>query len=438
MFEKICEVLDNKNVLILGFGKEGKSTYSFIKKYAHCKSVTIADSKGISIADKNVHIKTGADYQKEIDGFDVIIKSPGIVLENQNESILKKLTSQTELFMMCYRDRTIGITGTKGKSTTSTLLYHILKSKYENCLLIGNIGIPSFDMIEIINSDTIIVYELSAHQLEYIHTSPNISVLINLYPDHLDHYGTYEKYVQAKENIYKYQTKYDVLFCNSKNFPASCEAQVFSVSSDDKNADIFIDSNTIWFNGNGITIEENATSLVGKHNLFNIAIVYGICKRYNVSDKEFLAALKTYTPLAHRLQYIGEYNGVKYYDDSISTICETTIQAMKSLGNIGSVIIGGMDRGIDYTPLCEYLKKGTADYIILIPDSGVRIYKSLQNSSVIDRTVLASDLKDAVEKAKKLTKEGKICLLSPAAASYGFFENFEARGAAFKEYVFSK
>lgn len=434
MFDKICNVVNGKNVLILGFGREGKSTYRFLCKYAKCKSVTIADSRELEPVE-NAELKVGADYQKGIEKFDVIIKSPGIVLENQSEDLLKKITSQTELFFMCFSNQTIGITGTKGKSTTSTLIYHILKDKVDDCLLMGNIGVPSFDMMEQIDDKTIIVYELSCHQLEYTNISPKTAIMLNLYPEHLDHYGTYEKYVHAKENIYRYQKENDLLICNAANLPKECGGKVLSISSDGTSADIMTHERNIRYNGKEIMINENDTALVGNHNVFNIAAAYAVCGEYGVNDEEFFASLKTYKPLAHRLEFIGEKDGVKYYDDSISTICETTIQALESLKNVGSVIIGGMDRGIDYTPLTEYLKNAEVDNIILIPNTGECIAEILKNTDIAEKVVMADDLRDAAEKAKKITEKGKICVMSPAAASYGFFKNFEERGKAFKEYI---
>lgn len=434
MFDKICNTLNNKNVLILGFGREGRSTYNFIKKYAKCACVTVADSRELEPIDGAV-LKTGERYQENIDKFDVIIKSPGIVLENTSENLLRKVTSQTELFFESYRDRIIGITGTKGKSTTSTLIYHILKNKLDNCLLMGNIGIPSFDMLDSINDDTVIVYELSCHQLEYTEISPKTAVLLNLYPEHLDHYGTYEKYVHAKENIYRYQQNGDLLICNNEILPENHAGKLLSIAFDDISADINVKDRCINYKNNTLLIDETATLLVGNHNVFNIAAAYAVCREYGVSEDEFTEYLKSYKPLAHRLEYIGEKDGIKYYDDSISTICETTIQALESLKNVGSVIIGGMDRGIDYTPLTDYLENADVDNIILIPDTGVRIRNTLKDKAVYANIITAENLKDAVEKAKECTEKGKICVMSPAAASYGFFKNFEQRGEAFKEYI---
>lgn len=435
MYNEICKFVDGKNVLILGFGREGKSTYDFLKKHASCASITIADSRMLDGVDGAL-LKCGADYQKDMEKYDIIIKSPGIVLENANEEILQKLTSQTEMFFACYRNQIIGITGTKGKSTTSTLIYHILNSASGNCVLMGNIGIPSFDMLDSIDESTVIVYELSCHQLEYTKISPKTAVLLNLYPEHLDHYGTYEKYTAAKQNIYRYQKNGDVLICNADILPEEYGGRLVSITTGEKNADIAVNGRDIRIGTEKVHIGEDNTLLVGNHNVFNIAVCYAICTEHGVQKEEFLKYLKTYKPLAHRLEYLGEKDGVKYYDDSISTICETTIQALESLNNVGSVIIGGMDRGIDYTPLVEYIKTADVDNIILIPDTGNRIYEMLSHTEVAANVVCAEGLEEAVKKAKEITRKGKVCVMSPAAASYGFFKNFEERGKAFYKYIF--
>jgi len=428
LWENIREKTNGKNVVILGFGREGKSSLKALEKYAECRSIVIAD---LNEVESEYPVISGGNYQKELDRFDVIIKSPGIVLED--ESILPKVTSQAELFLEAMRDDVIGVTGTKGKSTTSTLLYHILKSRY-NAVMMGNIGIPAFDAAERSGDGEIFVFEMSSHQLEYTKVSPKRAVYINLYPEHLDHYGTFEKYRHAKENIYRYQKAGDILWCDKSLVPNECRADIISVSTSDMSADVYINGREISSHMGNIFIKEDDTVLVGNHNVHNIGIVYDICRRYGLSDEEFLRELKTYKPLPHRLEYIGEKDGIKYYDDSISTICETAIQALTSLENVGSILIGGMDRGIDYTPLCEFLKRNPPDNIILMYDTGKRIYDMLKGS-IKERLILTENLEEAVSAAKEHTEKGRICLLSPAAASYGFFKNFEERGEKFREFA---
>lgn len=440
MISKICDKLNNKKLLILGYGREGKSTYRFIRKHFPDMILGIHDKNEIKDNLQNVTIHNGSSYQDILSDYDLIIKSPGIVFNCMNSRDLKKLTSQTELFLEFYRDRTIGITGTKGKSTTSSLIYHVLKSAGYDVLLVGNIGIPVFDVLEQIKEDTYIVYEMSSHQLEYVSNSPHIGIYLNIYQEHLDHYGTFEKYAAAKENIFKYQQKGDLLIYNrsfvdpGKKFKAA----TMTITNSSEDADVVVKDYQIRYQDHVLEINEDELLLKGQHNIYNIGAAYCIAKHLGIEDKDFYQAVKTFQPLPHRMEYVGEVRGVKYYNDSISTCCETTIQAVNSIKNIDTVILGGMDRGIEYKPLVDFLLNSRVKNLILMPDTGHRIRNLILNSAGdgnSKKIFMVSDLAEAVRTAKKETEPGKTCLFSPAAASYGFFRNFEERGEAFKKFV---
>lgn len=439
MLETLRKLIKGKKVLVLGFGREGKSTLQMIEKAGGFLAAAVSDKNPVEAG--GVKVISGKHYLDVLDDYDVVFKSPGIVLPHPVSDYQCAIVSQTEVFFRRFKNQIIGITGTKGKSTTTTLLYHILKSGGFKTALAGNIGIPVFDIAESIDDDTKIVVELSCHQLEYMTVSPKIGVLMNIYEEHLDHYGTMEKYVAAKENIYRNQVDGDILFCNEHHLPeeGACRASVVSIGTEPTKADIAVGDSDIRFKGHTFHIPEHEMKLFGHHNYFDIAIVYGICRELGMSDEVFKEGLCSYEPLPHRLQYIGTVNDVRYYDDSISTICETTIQALEGLKNVGSVLIGGMDRGIDYHDLEKYLDRSDVSYIILMADTGKRIYEEIGRDfpdfSRPERLVLVDTLWAAVEKAKELTKPGKCCVLSPAAASYGIFKNFEERGEVFTKYV---
>lgn len=423
----IIEELKNKRIAILGFGKEGQSTYRYIRKYLCDQELTIADLHPIDTSNLT-HVQTmiGKDYQK-LDAYDIIMKSPGIVLTHELPEA--KLNSQTNLFLKYYGHQTIGITGTKGKSTTASLLYHILRQQ-RSCVLLGNIGKPAFDQLDDIHEDTTVVYELSCHQLEYAHYAPHYGVLLNLYEEHLDHYGTYEKYVHAKENIWRNQQKGDCIVLESSLVNALIPSQVISASMDNQEADIFVSDHTLRILSERIVLKDEDTALLGRHNRYDIAIVFYLAKQLNISYEFSLTALKSFFPLSHRLEYVGCWHDLHWYDDSISTICETTIQALKSLPKTNTLILGGMDRGIDYTPLSNYLNTHPIHHVILMYDSGKVLSKLLK----IPFTVV-KDLQEAVETAKQVSQKGGLVLLSPAAASYGFFKNFEERGDRYQMYI---
>lgn len=440
MLTILNHLVKDKNVLILGFGREGKSTYRLLSKTDSYQSLTVSDSAGCdhSFPD-GVKVLSGETYQDTLDDYDVVIKSPGIVLKREESSYRCKITSQTELFFEKYSNQIIGITGTKGKSTTASLLHHVLKESSIPSIIVGNIGVPAFDMAEYINSDTVIVFELSSHQLEYTKLSPHIAVLLNIYEEHLDHYGSFEKYALAKKNIYKYQTTGDILFCNKKNLPKWDEytGEIITASDQNEETDIRIIGNDILYHNHRFTIPSTEIKLLGHHNFYNIGIVYAIANHFHIDDESIKAALLSYEPLPHRLQYVGEKNGIRYYDDSISTICETTIQALISLPDVDTVLIGGMDRGINYTSLVDFLSDYDINHVILMADTGRRIYQEFSdkypNCIKSNKVLLVETLENAVFLAKKITAKGRICLLSPAAASYGIFKNFEERGEVFQK-----
>lgn len=449
MIEKIEPWIKGKRILLLGYGREGQSTWNVLRRLGTYKVLDIADLKApAAVPEDGTVWHTGPDYQKCMDDYDVVFKSPGIVLERPENEYRCSILSQTEVFFQCFRDQIIGITGTKGKSTVTTLLYHLLKQAGMDALLVGNIGIPALDHMDEVKPDTRIVFELSCHQLEYMTVSPHIGILVNIHEEHLDHYGTMEKYVEAKHHIFKNQRPDDILICNVQCLPeeGTCPSGLIRAGMDGsgKELDVVQEQDGTWvhFRGKSFCIPTDEIKLLGQHNYFDIGVAYGVCSILGMDDQVFARGLKTYEPLPHRLQYIGEREGVKYYDDSISTICDTTIQALKTLKDTDTVLIGGMDRGIDYRELIEYLSDCQVPHIILMEATGKRIYQEIhkyypefKNRA---RLILAEHLEDGVKRARQITRPGTSCVLSPAAASYGIFRNFEERGETFSRLVFNK
>lgn len=441
--EYLKNYIDKKSVCILGFGREGKSTYRLIEKYCTPESVTIADLNPLDNPPENTGIITGTDYQKSLDDFDIVFKSPGIVLEKNPSELKCEITSETQVFFTVYREQIIGITGTKGKSTVSSLIYHILKESGKDTYLVGNIGVPVFDIAEDVKEHTIIVCELSCHQLEYMTVSPETAVFLNLYEEHLDHYGTMEKYHNAKKNIYLHQKEYDCLLINSDVEYEFTGAYDYTISATNPDADIYVYSGIegkIHIHHDNsreyiYNIPVDNIKLLGVHNHYNIAVAYFVTSFY-VEQEDFEKALCTFNPLAHRLEYVATVDGVRYYDDSISTACATAIEAVKSVPNAKTILIGGMDRGIDYMSLIEFLN--TCDVnVICMETSGKRIYDTIKSMDFNnhERVYYVQHLDEAVELAYEITPSGTSCVMSPASASYGIFKNFEERGDAFKKLV---
>ena len=438
MIERIIPWVKGKKVLILGFGREGKSTWNVLKKLDCCALVDVADMAHPKEKPEGIGKWTaGEDYQKCLNDYDVVFKSPGVVLEKPVKEYTSQILSQTELFFQCFRDQIIGITGTKGKSTITTLIYHLLKEAGMDTILVGNIGIPVFDHMEEVGPDTRIVCELSCHQLEYMTVSPHIAILTNLHEEHLDHYGTLEKYVQAKRHIYSNQKEGDVLVCNVQCLPKkgtctskliaakpSFEETLFEIPGVSGQEAVLPEQIDIWkkmeiiqendgtkasYDGHFIKIPTDQIRLLGQHNYFDIGIAYAVCSLLKIEDTVFINGLKSYQPLPHRLQPLGEKDGIKYYDDSISTICETTIQALNTLKDVDTVLIGGMDRGIDYSELINFLSGHKVPHIILMEATGKRILEEILNGypdfQDKDRLVLTDHLEDAVAKAQQFLEK---------------------------------
>ena len=402
-------------------------------------NITIIDQNDIKddIKEKTV---TGDNYLDNLEQYDIIIKTPGINIKVIDTSkIIDKLYSQLELLLLFNNQNVIGITGTKGKSTTTTLIYNVLKEQIDNVVLAGNIGIPILDLLDKTDDNTLFVVEMSSHQLEYITKSPHIGVILNLYEDHLDHAGTIEHYHACKLNMFKYQTSDDIaIYCSdnqtlkekvTKNNFKSKQYQISEIY--DSNS-ITLKDNTVYYNNEPLYIDNNNRKLLGKHNLENIMVTIFIAKLYNLDLKKAKKTIDSFTGLEDRLEYCGTYNEIKYYCDTIATIPEATISGIEALQNVNTLIIGGMDRGIHYDKLIEYLNNSNIDNIICMPTTGYNIAKKLTNKKNI---LLAETLDIAVKYAKEYTSKNGICLLSPAASSYEYFKNYIEKGNKFKELI---
>ena len=444
MIKDLISFLKNKKILILGFGREGKSTYNYIRKYLNDKKIYIADMQE-DLLDKNEFLKKdnniecicGKEYLNGLENYDIIIKTPGIALVNMDITNFKdKIKSQLDLFLEFCDNKTIGITGTKGKSTTSSLIYSVLKAQNKNALLLGNIGNPIFDYIDEITEDTYIVIEMSSHQLEFTNNSPNISIITNLFPEHLDHYNSYNEYLEAKFNIFKFQKENDYFLYDYDNNELKerityTNSIQYKVSFNEKYADIKIQNNMIVIKDKEIYDINSPRNLLGDYNLKNIMFVLGVVDILNLDINQAVKTISEFKTLKHRLEFIGEINGVKYYDNSIATIPVATEEAIKALKDVDTLIIGGMDRGIDYSEFAEFLDKCDVKNIICMPDTGHKIAKMMKTN----KCIIVNTLEEAVKEASLKTEKEKSCLLSPAAASYGFFKNFEEKGDKFKELV---
>lgn len=422
MLDSIFKRLRGKRILIAGFGREGQSTLRFLQKFLPNAEIGIADKNesAFKCIDKQSYtIYYGDDYLKNASDYDIVIKTPGISVKDID--IDKDLiSSQTDLFLEAFHSQVIGVTGTKGKSTTSSLIYHLLKESGKDVILAGNIGIPVFDCVQNINRRTIIVYELSAHQLQFINKSPHVGILLNVFEEHLDHFGTFEKYKDAKINVLRYMGENDVAIVNNRLCFESLILDKKYVDFENYN---FEDYNIKW----------DSIPILGEHNKLNVKAALCACYAFGLTIDELIPHLYTFKPLEHRQEYVGTFNGVKFYNDSISTIPQATIAALNTIKNVNFLLLGGFDRGIDYEPLAEFLKYNVLSYILITGDAGRSIKKQLQNVGYEGEVLEYEDMQSAFILINKYSKEGDVCLLSPAAASYDRYKNFEERGKVFKE-----
>src|SRR3989339_893412 len=394
--------LGMKNILILGYGEEGEVTKKYIKKnYSNFK---------IGTAD----LKLGKNYLEKQKDYDMAVKTPGIA-----KSFVKvPYTTATNIFFSKNKNTTVGITGSKGKSTTASLIYSILKEAGKNVRILGNIGNPMLSALsEPIRENEIFVLELSSYQLDDIDFSPNIAVVTNLFPEHMDYHGGLDNYYNAKKNIIRFQNKTDTFVYNQKN------EKLRKWVSDAKGGKIpFSDK---------IDIDNLKIPLLGQHNRENIGAAIAVARIFNISDKIIKKVIEKFKPLPHRLEFVDEFKNIKFYDDAISTTTESTIEAIKSLKNIGTIFLGGEDRGYNFLQLEKTIKKYRIKNIVLFPNSGKRIFKSQKGLNILK----TSSMEKAVSFAYRHTEKGKICLLSCASPSYSLWKNFEEKGDLFKEFV---
>ena len=444
MYNQIIDKLRDKNIAILGFGKEGKSTYNFIRRYLKEQPITIIDKKEQVLDDEYVTLISGENYLDNLDIYDLIIKSPGITLKNIDITSFKdRITSQLELVLEVYRKNIIGITGTKGKSTTTSLIYEIIRNQKDNVFILGNIGIPLLDQVEEYNENSTLVIEMSSDQLEFVHNSPHISIVLNLFEDHLDHAGTIEHYHDSKMNIFKFQDSSDYCIYSDDNeylhermksnlYQGIRYNVRFDNEYNETNCTRII-NNEVYLN-NELIYVDGERNLIGDHNLKNIMFALTVTKILNLDLDKAKEVIQLFKGLKYRMECIGTFDDITYYNDTIATIPDATINAIEAIKNVDTLIFGGMDRGIDYTKLIKFLKESNITNLVCMPTTGTNIGKVLEKETN-KKIFYTNSLEEAHKFAKENTKKGYSCLLSPAASSYEFFKNFEEKGRVFEEIV---
>lgn len=454
MSSLLQEFSRHASVLVLGFGREGQSTFRLLTEHFPGIKLGIADRDPdifSIVKDKfpsvEAQLHLGENYMDALTSYSLVVKSPGVAIpEDTDPGTRQKITSQTDMILKAFHRQIIGVTGTKGKSTTSSLIHHLIKESGMATILVGNIGIPPFDHLQSITDGTRIIYELSSHQLEDSFHAPHISVLLNLFPEHLDRYPSVKDYYDAKMKILTGQGDGDIFIYN-EDIPEIAHRiaalglqrnySSFSSGIKVKNG-CFLVGDIIFYALEGkaepfVTVTDQF-SLKGRHNLMNIMAAILAGKAAGLKDAAIHAGLKTFSGLEHRLEYVGNFRGIHFYNDSIATIPESTMAAVSALPDTDTIILGGYDRMLSYAHLVDFLAGSQVRNLVFLGKAGARMYEMFRLKGITGKYFRqVSNLEEAFEIIPGITAPGKICLLSPAAASYDIFRNFEERGTVFKK-----
>ena len=439
----------NKKVLVLGLAKSGESAARLLDKLGAI--VTVNDGKPFeenpaaqSLLEEGIKVVTGGHPLELLDeDFEWMVKNPGIPYNNPMvmRALEKKIPviTEVELAYLISDAPIIGITGSNGKTTTTTMIAEVLTAGGQNGLLSGNIGFPASQVAQDAGKTDTLVMELSSFQLMGIEAfHPEIAVITNLMPTHLDYHGSFEEYVAAKWNIQKNMTASDYVVLNfnqdlAKELAKKTAAQVIPFSTQEQVDGAYLDGDVLTFRGEAI-MKASELGVPGSHNVENALATIAVAKLRGIDNQVIKETLAHFGGVKHRLQYVGEINQVKFYNDSKSTNILATQKALSGFDNSKVILIaGGLDRGNEFDELVPDIK-GLKKMVIL-GESAVRVKRAADQAEV--SYLDASDIRDATRKAFSVAEPGDVVLLSPANASWDMYKNFEVRGdeflAVFKE-----
>jgi len=440
-----------KKIGILGFGAEGKALLDFFLKHDIIPSVYDVKEQVREFLPPNFkgEFVCGAAYLDSLDQIDIVFRSPGIprgiqkLLEAEKKGV--EISSATKLFFELCRGQIIGVTGTKGKGTTATLIYEILRAGKKEAYLGGNIGAVLLDQLSTIDDKTFVVLELSSFQLEDLDVSPHYAVVLGIMPEHLDHHQSAENYFSAKSNIVAHQTPKDrVVLCAdnqiTKRLATGIASKKYWVSTQSiAEPGGYQVGGQLCFNLDGreeIICQTDELQLAGKHNWQNVLAAVVIARLAGVDIAHIRQAVLNFRGLPHRLQIVGTYNGVTYVNDSLSTIPESAIAAIETFLAPKIMILGGSEKFSNYRDLARKIAASNVRAVFLIGQTSPKIKKALQDaeySGVISDDI--DNLQDIVRGASSIANRGDVVLLSPASASFGLFKDYADRGRQFEQAV---
>jgi UDP-N-acetylmuramoylalanine--D-glutamate ligase len=427
-------------IAILGFAGQGQAAYNYWNTPEN--EITVCDQNESLDIPKGVAIQLGSEYLKGLDQFDLLVRTPALhprdIVAANSPEILEKVTTVTnEFFRVCPTKNIIGVTGTKGKGTTSTLIAKMLEATGKRVHLGGNIGIPPLELLKNdIKPDEWVVLELANFQLIDIHHSPHIAVCLMVEPEHMDWHEDMEEYIAAKQQLFINQEEDDIAIYYAKNdnsisvADASLAQQIpyFALpGAIVENDDIVIDGQNVC--------STNELKLLGKHNWQNVCAAVTAVWQITQDVAALRSVLTTFAGLEHRLEFVREVDGVKYYDDSFGTTPGTATVAIEAFSEPKVIILGGSDKGSNYNELAEIVQKSNVRRVVLIGNMGPKIKEALQKAGFTSTVAGGATMVEIVEAARREAQAGDIVLLSTACASFDLFKNYKDRGEQFKQVV---
>jgi UDP-N-acetylmuramoylalanine--D-glutamate ligase len=430
--------MSGMNIAIVGFNTEGQATYDFLKQQGHV--LTICDRDSNILVPEGAASVLGDSYLDDLDRFDMIIRTAGmpprVILEKNPEVAHKISTHINEFFKACPTKNIIGVTGTKGKGTTSTLIYKILQAAGKDVQLGGNIGVPPLSFIDKLNAESWVVLELSSFQLIDVQFSPHIAVCLMVVPEHLDWHASMDEYVKAKSQLFAHQTSEDIAIFYSQN---DLSRQIAGHSPGQKlpyftDPGATIDNGSIKIDNQDIC-RTDELQLLGAHNWQNVCAAVTAVWQVTQDIEAMRTVLKSFTGLPHRLEFVRELDGVQYYDDSFGTTPETAIVAMQSFEQPKVLILGGSDKGASYDELAKAVATGNVRKVLLIGDQAGRIQSALEAVGFTDFIPGGGDMPTIARNAREAAQPGDVVLLSTACASFDMFKHYQDRGEQFSAAV---
>ena len=427
-------------VAVVGYGIEGEQNYKYWS--ARGDQVTIVDERTPSrTLPETAETIIGENALSQLDDFDLIVRTAGLA-PTRLQTDTRVWSATNEFFKQCPA-AIIGVTGSKGKGTTCSLVTSILRAAGYTVHLVGNIGTPALEVLSYIESDHVVVYELSSFQLWDLERSPHHAAVLHIEADHLDVHADFAEYIAAKSNIVKFQTRHDTTVYHptnewsraiAENMPEFAEQAAKYAAKDNGSPareTVYIDGdNFVTTRGRKICAADTL-KLPGAHNLDNACAAMSLCLNYEVSDEEFAEGLSAFTGLPHRLKFVAEHKGVRYYDDSIATTPGSAIAAAYAFGQPKVMILGGSSKGADFTELAHALQDVKIRKLLLIGDEGAHIAEVFDREEVTNYELIKGEMTDIVARAHEVAESGDAVILSPACASFGMFRDYKDRGDQF-------